>query len=313
MTAGNSGNNLLKAQVLFTTPLKMGDISHGNNIAKPFFDPSSGQGKTLMPPRKPQDHLSVSTTWKQAEQGFALMALPVEIRILIYEMLLVGRPTPKQGPLPNTRQNAIFLHMLQHSPRFREAEPAILRTCKQIYKEALPILYSHHVFRITAPEEMMRLMAQIGPTNTKLIRALDIWVPADADIFPWLALLDVLSKKASGLRLVEIGWGSKFEGLQLSLLNRPKGRGLGDNVHFVRTLASIRGLNRLILRGYYAKHWPSYLTKMTGAQVQAEAGHWFEIRADDDPETKKWKHDLNEGFWQNLADFQEGTENLVPR
>jgi hypothetical protein len=43
--------------------------------------------------------------------------------------------------------------------------------------------------------------------------------------------------------------------LPRSLREGPK-RVLGDNLLFVRALARIQGLEKLNIKGYYAKHWP---------------------------------------------------------
>lgn len=49
--------------------------------------------------------------------------------------------------------------------QYRTMEPAALQTCKQIYLEAVPILYSGNVFRFNHPDLMLRLIVQSGYTN----------------------------------------------------------------------------------------------------------------------------------------------------
>ncbi|KAJ5671338.1 hypothetical protein N7507_000465 [Penicillium longicatenatum] len=158
---------------------------------------------------------------------------------------------------------------------------------------------------------MFRFMTQIGPTNTKFVRSLDIWVPYIAELSPWLTLLNTLSKEATGLRFIELAWGANCE----SNLMRERGakeRGLGDNVLFVCALAEIQGLEKIHLKGYYAKHWPSYLMAVTGAQVQAECGQRHEPGPDDDAATIQLIQDANERSLWRFRDYQRGTEDLVP-
>jgi hypothetical protein len=46
-------------------------------------------------------------------------------------------------------------------------------------------------------------------------------------------------------------------------------RGLGDNLDFVHALGKIRGLEKLVISGYYAKNWAAYLEERMGVQVRA--------------------------------------------
>jgi hypothetical protein len=111
---------------------------------------------------------------------------------------------------------------------------------------------------------MFRLIARIGLANFKLIKTLHIWVPWMAELSPWLRLLFMLAEEASGLRYVELGWGADFEGIRRG--------GLGDNLDFLRALGKIQKLEKLVIKGYYAKNWPAYLDEKMGARVQAICG-----------------------------------------
>jgi hypothetical protein len=46
----------------------------------------------------------------------------------------------------------------------------ILHTCRQIYHEANPILYSKNRFEFKDPKKALRFTEQIGPVNLKLIK-----------------------------------------------------------------------------------------------------------------------------------------------
>lgn len=60
----------------------------------------------------------------------------------------------------------------------------------------------------------------------------------------------------------------------------------------MRELAKIRGLESMVVAGFYAVHWPRYLAEQMGVSVQEE--------------------DLTASWLQYLRKYQRGTENLVP-
>jgi hypothetical protein len=197
-------------------------------------------------------------------------------------------------------------------------EPSILRTCKQIYEEGKSILYSQNVFAVTEPKQMFQLSVQIGIENLKLIRTLDIWVPWMAELTPWLQLLHMLAKQASGLRHIKLAWGSETE-FPWHFERGARTRGLGDNLEFVRALGKIQGLEKLVIEGYYAKKWPAYLRERMGAEVLAVCGHYREepeLREGEQDEEKlknaKFIHELNKTDMEAFTKYQQGTEDLIP-
>ena len=95
-------------------------------------------------------------------------------------------------------------------------------------------------------------------------------------------------------------------------------RGLGDNLHFVRALGKIRGLEKLVIEGFYAKHWPAYLEETIGVQVQAISGRFLPepILREGDLAREEliyvmYIHDMNEEL-QIFRKYQQGTEDLIP-
>lgn len=303
-------------------PSKMASPFRRKDIAKALFDldisdtePSSFDKKLMRPRRNPSCHPSITIT-SRAEQELTLLALPAELRLRIYELLLVSWFDPAQNPswaVGKTCQKKVSLHMIR-APQYRTMEPAILQTCKQIYQEAISILYSRNVFYVTSPEEMFSLMAQIGPTNVKYIRSLEIWVPYRSEILPWLRLLNTLSGKATGLRFLEIAWGAECT-FPWQLVRGAEERGLGDNILFVRALARIQRLEKLKTGGFYAKHWPSYLRQEMAVQLHAECGHplkYYEPEDENEDEYETWVHERNEKNLQSFEAYQKGTEDLMP-
>jgi hypothetical protein len=207
--------------------------------------------------------------------------------------------------------------------RDRTIEPAILQTCKKIYHEANPILYSQNVFEIENTEETFKFIKQIGFVNFKLIKKLEIWVQSCAKLSSWLGLLYLLAKEASGLRCIRLCWAANLRDQRIypRYLEREAWdwrRGLGDNLLFVRTLGEIQGLEELVIEGYYAKNWPSYLEERMGVRVQAICGwyytkegiHWQEYVSKYETRISASEH--NELQLELFAEYQQGTENLIP-
>ena len=156
--------------------------------------------------------------------------------------------------------------------------------------------------------------------NFKLIKKLEIWVPSRAKLSPWLGLLYLLATEASGLRCIRLCWDSNLRDrcwwIQRGAWD--KKRGLGDNLLFVRALGKIQGLEELVIEGYYAKNWPSYLEERMGVRVQAICGwyytkegiHWQENESK--YETRISAREHNEMQLELFTEYQQGTENLIP-
>lgn len=297
------------------------------DIAKAFFDldisdsePSTAS-KTPKS-RDPNRRIASKPPLDEAKGNdkVTILTLPVEIRLRIYNLLVVSRFDRTENPswaVGNTDQKLILLHTGQFR-QYRTMEPGILQTCKQIYHEANSILYSQNVFAISEPEQMFRLIEQIGLVNLKLVKTLHIWVPWMAELFPWLQLLYILAEEASGLRCIELGWGANCE-FPWQLRRGARERGLGDNLDFVRALGKIRELEKLVIEGYYAKRWPAYLEERMGVRVRAICGHCREepeLKEGDlnDEELKfdKLMHEMNEKELQRFKEYQQGTEDLIP-
>ncbi|KAI4858896.1 hypothetical protein F4820DRAFT_441415 [Hypoxylon rubiginosum] len=276
-------------------------------IAKAFFglnisdaEPSSRVG-SQRPKKSSRTEAPIKT-----KQKSPLLDLPVEIRLIIYDLLLVSRFNRWDNPswsVGNTYQKLILLDFIQ-ARQYRTMDPAVLQTCKQVYLEAVPILYSRNVFRFNNPNLMWRLMVQIGHTNMKMIRSLDIYVPPDADKGSWLDLLHALPGATPGLKSVVVRWWG--EGI-----DQLWQRSLGKDIAFAQALARLSevSLEKLRIEGYYAKPWPAYFRDRLGARVvEAEDGVPRPPRDDDDD----WMRKLNEDNLEDFRKYQDGTDLLNP-
>ncbi|RDL33894.1 Uncharacterized protein BP5553_08262 [Venustampulla echinocandica] len=247
--------------------------------------------------------ITPATNNVKANNNVSFLSLPLEIRLQIYDLLLVSRYDPAQNPswaVGNTHQKRIILDMDQ-SPEYRTMEPGILRTCKQIYHEANPILYSDNVFKIGGAEYMFRFIVRVGPVNIQFVKSIYIWVHWLSDLHPWLQLFPILAKEATGLRNVEFEWGANRE-FPWHLKRGVKETGLGDKLHFLRTLGIIQGRENLATNGYYAMDWPAYLERSMALGVRAVCGDCRDegCLSDEESKDREFILALNETEMENL-------------
>ncbi|KAI0479372.1 hypothetical protein GGR56DRAFT_374731 [Xylariaceae sp. FL0804] len=290
--------------------LTMAEPSSEHAIAKAFSglntsDAELTSGAGSQRPRKS----SKSETPIGTKQKCRLLELPVEIRLEIYDLLLVSRVNREGNPswpqpwcfIGNTYQKKIILDGPEVGGH-RTVNPAVLQACRQIYLEAVPILYSQNVFNFNQPEFMLGFINQIGHTNMKLIRSLDMYVLRPLCRQNWLHLFHVLSENATGLKsLVVRWWGSGDRPLDQSYSGR--------NIAFAQALSMLSqtGVEKLRIEGYYAKPWPAYFRDKFGARVvEAEDEDENDTDKDDDSMRKK------NYYREDLRKFQEGTDTLNP-
>ncbi|KPM46368.1 hypothetical protein AK830_g143 [Neonectria ditissima] len=249
-----------------------------------------------------------STNAKPApKKTTSFFTLPIEVRLEIYDLLLVSRFRPDdyvRWAQEAWVQKPISPYMLKN------LEPQILQVCKRINNEANPILYSQNEFRVTGPVDMLQFMEQMGPQNVKLLGMLQISVPCQTECGSWVKLFDALAKDATGLRALHVEWFAECE-YSWEYVRGAAERGLGDNLDFVRALGQIKGLEKMTIRGSYAKRWPAYLQEKMGVRVQAKSGNISLLKCVnvDDEELKEDTGGLD---LLRLRNYQQGTKNLIP-
>ena len=91
------------------------------------------------------------------------LSIPLELRLLIYENLLRD----------SSRYIRVRSDLRSSISRGSELFPAILRVCKAVHTETLPVLYGTNTFSIqTFPADAQRTLSgvQLVPANAALIR-----------------------------------------------------------------------------------------------------------------------------------------------
>lgn len=196
--------------------------------------------------------------------------LPVELRLRIYDHVLISRWYPGEKLWPMDRDKKMIMvddridEKASGSDTF--TSPALLRTCRTIYLEASPILYTKNSFGVRDPRSLTAFMQQIGSTNTRYLRTLILRVtPSLSTSESWVKLLDNLAQNLTGLRKITIVFYSVHR-------HSLRAWRLGNDLNFVHALAKIQGLKTLEIRGVYAPHWPACLEEKMGVSVDVKPG-----------------------------------------
>ncbi|KAL4992160.1 hypothetical protein BDW68DRAFT_150661 [Aspergillus falconensis] len=144
---------------------------------------------------------------------------------------------------------------------------------------------------------MLRFFKQIGPSNVKHIKELNLILPwtASSHLQYWLLLLKVLAREATGLKHLAVAWLAEcWSPMQM----RRGARGIGDNVASVRALARVTQVSDLFIGGFYA-NWLAFLKREMedhGVNVMAEAGEFAAML----------QGGLGELFSSRVEEFQRG-------
>ncbi|KIV98775.1 uncharacterized protein PV09_09472 [Verruconis gallopava] len=182
------------------------------------------------------------------------LAIPLEIRLDIYKELLISYMGQRRNPawaVGDTDQRLITLPGCKYLDD-KTIYPQILRTCKQIYGEGNPILYSENVFSSLEPSLMVSFIEQIGLKNTAFIKKLDIHV--GLDLSSWSQLFLKLAEQAGAVRELRLHWGFvavfRFEMTPEAITN-----GQADAMAFLHALRRIPNLDKIIVTGQFRKEW----------------------------------------------------------
>lgn len=260
---------------------------------------------------------------ESVHRPFPFLALPAEIRLMIYPHLL-----PRDRSI-RVRQ---WLNMIVRTRSAAQSKYglSILRACKQIGDEAASVLYGSKDFTIpnslygyiwlkqigynicfirrltilTYPMPFERLVelewdrynyTELLPqTDPKLSLRISTLSCMDRLKTQWCVLAEMLVNEAVGLKFLRVKFGP----------NCPKfsdeGMELGKDVDFVRILGSFKNLKELEIYGCFARHWPAYLRGKLGQEV-------FRAIPPGSP-----PFDQLSGHWPTMEQYQQEPEGRFP-
>jgi hypothetical protein len=209
------------------TPLEKKDI--GNTNLNP--DISESVSSTARKTPTSNNSLIVSKPPAGKDKGnskVSFLILPIEIRLQIYEILLISHTDEK----PKRNYNHGLVHF------------KILQTCRPIYREGNSILYSQNKFRFHYVDCALEFIEQIGPVNFRSISSLCIRVAANTTRSAFLGLFNILAEEENGVWVMEYTYGPYVNG------NCGRVSGTGDKLDFTRTLEKTEEIRRELLEAF---------------------------------------------------------------
>ena len=199
-----------------------------------------------------------------------LLRLPLEIRLKIYDLLLINRSTTPQPALipitfsaktwncsplqgchsPVSRLRKQILHSSDNSdlstgplPRFTFTRPGalhpnLLYVCRQIHIEALQVLYGANVFDLSGSASAAKaFLSSLSPRARGAIRKIRLGRYGDSADQEWAIACGYVAASLPNLRLLCIVASGSMQSLQ---------------AEWVKELTAIRGLDSLCLRSGWA-------------------------------------------------------------
>lgn len=196
-----------------------------------------------------------------------LLALPGEIRNLIYETVLTDPVRSvfdyelKYGPKvwgdgsvsENYETQGPPRHL--HRPSSAPLRLAILQTCRQIYREAYQIYYACHTFEFRYTEDLRLFLKEVGKRRRREITSLGIDISDISDVRR-PAVISLL-RECVKLRHLQLVCGSSFP-------QYPDSR----HILCLRALGGLRGLERVEI---YSGCW---LRKPRGVDMKGKSCDW---------------------------------------
>jgi hypothetical protein len=232
--------DVLFATTFGTLPPRQATFTRANEIARRRQRAHDAR----MPPELPPRRRRLSKSSIHPQTCALLTRLPVELRIMIYEEVLghsilhvvslPGRMGVYKCPIPypadsDYRRTCIPLKRtfstdgvrhpflpasmgeLYPKRSFPISQLPLLQTCRQIYVEAIDILYSTNTFDFEHPEYFIWFVRTIRPSKLATISSLQImWHPATYDLRQWSDMCAIISTQMLGLKYLSV-WLSDWD------------------------------------------------------------------------------------------------------
>ncbi|KAM7196745.1 hypothetical protein V8F20_006938 [Naviculisporaceae sp. PSN 640] len=240
---------------------------------------------------------------KTSPTVFPLLSLPIELRLEIYELVLI-RSCRFPIPYPRRRTNR---GENDRNRRFRtQIGLNLLLSCRQVYQEASKILYSRNHFIAVTDICLESFLTSIGQ-NIQFLRRLQLDLHLEGReetcllrARHWMSLFQLLAREAKGLIELEVGFSEVAPRLAP---NYETGKDEKLALEIGDALSKMRNLKTLVIFGFYGMYWPAYFGTKTTALVKTFKGN--RILLGTPPERWIQKYDAE------LERFQADTEHML--
>ncbi|KAJ7684296.1 hypothetical protein DFH06DRAFT_3260 [Mycena polygramma] len=219
---------------------KCGTMAHKSKNRKP----TNPRKIPRSPPPLPTSRIEIRPLpMAEQPQSCHFLKLPLELRECIYEHLLGGRlitlmvlgfPTEKYALVRS--QCRLAIDHLAHDPIERSLpadriSPALLRSCRQVYFEALRILHQRNTFHFKADQLETIVRSGLGYYCLPAIRSVYIYHTANAAPFgrnPWTRVFTLLQQMNLERVAFKFAAGPEVAGPSphSAVLDSPWGRGV---------------------------------------------------------------------------------------
>lgn len=236
-----------------------------------------------------------------AQEHASFLRLPVELRLRIYDELLLRRTKSHAGyDFSEFPVKKVFKHFRDPIPLYDlstvppdwtpppEVErplsgihPAILRVCKQCYTEGHQILYRENSFLGRKASFVKAVFDKFGDANLRFVRDVHLNVELlgsdRLETSDWTQVLERFATRLTTLRQLHVRFALKDV---VQATNSVSAEADQHTVEVLRSLARIQQLDKLEVRGYYATHWIEYLQRsLPHTKVIAAPMPWDSIAA----------------------------------
>jgi hypothetical protein len=203
----------------------------------------------------------------ETQRPVTFLSLPLELRDRIYGLILI---VPSgMIYIEESGSGKLSSTVIGSEIDLCPAPPTdLLRVSRQVYHEALPILYSQNILHFYYPTTLQTWLHKIGPLNIALLQHLNLHVNTlnreNNELY--CELFSKLASNATGLHKLRISclgvWRDKSQ-----------------RTDFMHALAKIQGLTELKIKGDgVGADWLSYLRDKMGVKVVLVTNPWNRYR-----------------------------------